>query len=95
MKHKNKQKPWPMTPPPPSAAAAVACANLTTFEPRAATPNAKMPTPQLSRLADLTDHDAIDEEEGSYVDLEGARGPSGEVVDGKGRRGHPRERRGD
>ena len=62
MKHKNKQKPWPMTPPPPSAAAAVACANLTTFEPRAATPNAKMPTPQLSRLADLTDHDAIDEE---------------------------------
>ena len=29
------------------------------------------------------------------MDLEGARGPSGEVVDGKGRRGHPRERRGD
>ena len=54
-----------------------------------------MPTPQLSRLADLTDHDAIDEEEGSYVDLEGVRGLSGEVVDGKGRRGHPRERRGD
>ena len=23
------------------------------------------------------------------MDLEGARGPSGEVVDGKGRRGHP------
>ena len=54
-----------------------------------------MPTPQLSRLDDLTDHDAIDEEEGSYVDLEGARGPRGEVVNGKGRRGHPRERRKD
>ena len=25
----------------------------------------------------------------------GGGGPSGEVVDGKGRRGHPRERRGD